>query len=168
MINKLFFLRSIFIVCMVMLSGLHAEDFNSYEYTNVFNPTKTIWLDVKEKRIVVGDVGTSILFCGHEDEYICFSNQHIAFAVPTANIEVLDKWEIGGIEFKNNGIRKIKILDTFVEAYNIVTDIAEVKYNFLYSEDLGLIAIGIFDLEMSQGNTYLLSGKYGFAYSVGK
>lgn len=134
----------------------------SYQYKNPFNPTKMIVLDLEQKRITVGDIGASISICGRNDLYICFANNYIKFSVPTKGIKYKDKWEFEGVEFINTGLRKINFLGSSTDVYGIEADLHDVTYRYLYSEQYGLVAIGIFHINTDEGQIYLLTGVYGF------
>ncbi len=141
--------------------GLQAKANDYYVYDDVFEPSRMIVINVTESRISVGDVGRSIKVCNGE-LYFCFSNQYIAFAVPVKDIKTRHEWEHGGVRFINFGAREITFLNSHIDVYLIHANIEGTAFRFLYSQEYGLVAIGILDPQSLIGRTYLVRGPYGF------
>ncbi len=153
----------IYLLCFLVQPELYAQSIGSYLYREPFNPTKVIVLDLKEKMINSGDIGNSISVCNVNDQYFCFYNKDIAFAVPIKNIKASKNWEYKGVKYENVGERTIDFLNLSVKAHVIVASINQIRFRYLYSEDQGLLAIEVFHSKTKEKNIYLLSGKYGFA-----
>ena len=158
-----------FILCLIflLLIGVKTEASdkgnNSYIYVDPFNAANVFLLDIKNKQVIVNDVGNYFSDCKRDGFYLCIANEDFAFVLPDKDILTTSGWDFNGIKFRNIGSGNIRFLESSIKVHTIVTEIKEVEYKFLYSENRGVVAIGMFDIRTKLGRTYLLSGQCGFA-----
>ncbi len=150
-------------MCSIFFS-LNAQSSVNYKYVDIFNSSKCFLINLDLNQLILDGIGGSTSFCSKKNKYFCFYSKHISFAIPRGNFELQKEWVFKNIRYRNEGKKIVNFLDNSIEIYNILVIKNKIIYSFLYSKPHGLIAIGLFDSSMSQGRTYLLVGKYGFAF----
>lgn len=154
---------AVFFVLLLQFVDVEASTF---VYGDMLNPLERIVINTSSKRIVIRDKISHLSTCDKDYMYHCFSSNLLSFAIPRKNIDEIQDWKMSGLQFRNMGIKKIKLLGIELDAYHITATQSKIRYNFLYSVKWGLVLIGLYDLNMNFGKEYILRGVKGYGYTI--
>jgi len=121
--------------------------------------TEHLWL-------LAGDEEHSLTLCQGSQPLTCFTSGPLSFAVPNSPIDLTSEWAINGSSYKVASESTIEIMGVKTAAFRIRSASKSVeRTEFLYSNELGLVAIDLFSKGSTRVTHYTLREPLGFGAS---
>jgi hypothetical protein len=120
--------------------GNNAQAQNS-TYASVRNSHYSLTIDALHKEVQIGDLAQEAQFCEPSSSFYCFSSASLSFYVPKKITK--DSWEGGGLTYSVEKRETLVLLGMSIPVLRISVRAPAGELIFLYSEQRGLIGIGM-------------------------
>ena len=151
------------LVGLLLCNVSHSYESEPYLYSDPFNPSDAYVVNINEKYVSEGDLRFKAEICKAESDYICFKSKALSFAVPKV-IENKNSWVVKDVKYKLLSQQAFSLYGKKATVYKIGADSEDIKYEFLYSQENGLIGIQL--NYQGKSKSYFLEYNCGFgAYS---
>ena len=149
-----------FFVLLVITLPLGNAFAGAWVYYDVREPKQQFLLERDPDRSAWLDRVGEAKFCKEKAVYQCFNAENFKFAVPRRFTGEQTGWDFDGVSYRVTGTTRRQILGRMYTAYFIEQDLDSHRFRFVFTKEMGLIAI----TTIGVSNMVLILGeKCGFA-----
>jgi hypothetical protein len=110
-----------------------------------WNLPESLVMNTEVSSLLKGDELFNLALCKLPQPLTCFASAPLSFAIPNSPIDVASEWDSNGIHYKVVSKSVIEIMGVKTIAFRIRSTSKSIeRAEFLYSDNLGLIAIDEF------------------------